>query len=96
VPILVGSFHDLMEAGIDPIADPQVRRFVEALRAAEAASGKTVAYIGGIDLGHVGPEFGDAELLAPTTLEACARSMPRCWATRRRGTRPRGSPRRPR
>jgi AmmeMemoRadiSam system protein B len=69
VPILVGSFHDLMEAGIDPIADPQVRRFVEALRAAEAASGKTVAYIGGIDLGHVGQEFGDADLLGPTTLE---------------------------
>ena len=61
VPILVGSFHDLMERGIDPIDDPEVRRFVEALRAAEAASGKQVAYIGGIDLCHVGPEFGDPE-----------------------------------
>ncbi|HEX8201981.1 MAG TPA: AmmeMemoRadiSam system protein B, partial [Isosphaeraceae bacterium] len=68
VPILVGSFHDLMEAGIDPIADPEVRRFVEALRRAEAASGRTVAYIGGIDLGHVGREFGDPDLLDPATL----------------------------
>jgi AmmeMemoRadiSam system protein B len=59
VPILVGSFHDLMERGIDPIEDPEVRRFIEALRASEVASGKSVAYIGGIDLCHVGPEFGD-------------------------------------
>jgi AmmeMemoRadiSam system protein B len=59
IPILVGSFHDLMERGVDPIDDPDVARFVEALRAAEAASGRAVAYIGGIDLCHVGPEFGD-------------------------------------
>ncbi|WP_148593990.1 AmmeMemoRadiSam system protein B [Aquisphaera giovannonii] len=59
VPILVGSFHDHMERGVEPIDDPSVRRFVEALREAERASGKAVAYIGGIDLCHVGPEFGD-------------------------------------
>lgn len=59
VPILVGSFHDFMCRGVDPIDDPEIRRFVEALRLAEAASGKNVAYIGGIDLCHVGPEFGD-------------------------------------
>ena len=59
VPILVGSFHDLMEKGVEPIADPEVSRFVQALRVAESASGKRVAYIGGIDLCHVGPEFGD-------------------------------------
>ncbi len=59
VPILVGSFHDLMEKGTEPIADPEVSRFVQALRVAESSSGKRVAYIGGIDLCHVGPEFGD-------------------------------------
>jgi AmmeMemoRadiSam system protein B len=59
VPILVGSFHDLMEKGLDPIADADVSRFVQALRVAESTSGKRVAYIGGIDLCHVGPEFGD-------------------------------------
>jgi AmmeMemoRadiSam system protein B len=61
VPILVGSFHDLMEEGIDPIKDAQVRQFIGALRRAESASGKRVAYIGGIDLSHVGPDFGDPE-----------------------------------
>ncbi len=69
VPILAGSFQDLMEAGIDPIQDDDVRRFVEALRAAEWVGGRKVAYIGGIDLCHVGPEFGDPDRLDPTMLE---------------------------
>lgn len=59
VPILVGSFHDLMEQGIDPIADPEVSRFVSALAGADADRPGRAAYIGGIDLCHVGPEFGD-------------------------------------
>jgi len=69
VPILVGSFHDLMESGVEPIEVPEVRQFVEALRGAEAASGKAVAYIGGIDLSHVGPEFGDTEPVGVETLD---------------------------
>ncbi len=69
VPILVGSLHDLMEAEIDPIESAEVRRFVKSLRAAESASGKKVMYIGGIDLCHVGPEFGDPELLDAATLD---------------------------
>jgi AmmeMemoRadiSam system protein B len=60
VPILVGSFHDLMQRGVDPIDDPDVNRFIQALRAAESSSDKHIAYIGGIDLCHVGPEFGDS------------------------------------
>jgi AmmeMemoRadiSam system protein B len=65
VPILVGSFQDLMQKGVDPIADADVSRFVQALRAAEAASDERVAYIGGIDLCHVGPEFGDSAPVEP-------------------------------
>ncbi len=60
VPILVGSFDDLMERGIDPISDPEVSSFIHALKLAEAGCERRVAYIGGIDLCHVGPEFGDA------------------------------------
>ncbi len=69
VPILVGSFHDLMRQGVDPIDEPEVRRLVDALQAAESASARRVAYIGGIDLGHVGPEFGDPDLLDDATLD---------------------------
>jgi MEMO1 family protein len=68
VPILVGSFHDLMLGGVEPIDNPEVRRMVEALRSAELASGKKVAYIGGIDLCHVGPEFGDPNPVDDATL----------------------------
>ena len=73
VPILVGSFHDLMERGIDPIQDPEVRRFIDALRAVEAGHGKKVAYIGGIDLCHVGPEFGDPSPVDPILQEQVRR-----------------------
>lgn len=64
VPILVGSFHDLMDDGREPIDDPEVAAMVAALRDAEAhaaAAGRSVAYVGGIDLCHVGPEFGDPD-----------------------------------
>jgi AmmeMemoRadiSam system protein B len=73
VPILVGSFHDLMERGIDPIQDPDVQRFIEALRTVEAGHGKSVAYIGGIDLCHVGPEFGDSNPVDPILQEQVRR-----------------------
>ncbi|MFO0959454.1 MAG: AmmeMemoRadiSam system protein B [Isosphaeraceae bacterium] len=66
VPILVGSFHDLLGRGIDPIDDPDVAGFVSALMEAESARPNRVAYIGGIDLCHVGPEFGDP---GPVTAE---------------------------
>jgi AmmeMemoRadiSam system protein B len=61
VPILVGSFHDLMRRQAEPIDDAGVRQFVEAMKQAEREASGKVAYIGGIDLCHVGPEFGDAE-----------------------------------
>ena len=73
VPILVGSFHDLMERGIDPIEDPDVKRFIEALRTVESGHGKSVAYIGGIDLCHVGPEFGDSNPVDPVLQEQVRR-----------------------
>jgi AmmeMemoRadiSam system protein B len=69
VPILAGSFHDLMARKVDPIDDPEVRRMVEGLKKAEAVSGKKVAYIGAIDLCHVGPEFGDRAPVDDLTLE---------------------------
>lgn len=61
VPILVGSFHDLVERRVDPMDEPDVSRFIAALKEAERSIGKKVAYVGGVDMCHVGPEFGDAE-----------------------------------
>ena len=64
----MGSFHDLLRAGVDPIHDPAVRRFIAALKDVEAESGKKVAYIGGVDFCHVGPEFGDREPVSDAIL----------------------------
>jgi len=63
VPILVGSFHDLLNRRVDPISDPVVARFIDALRSAEREDGRRIAYVGGVDLCHVGPEFGDPDLV---------------------------------
>jgi MEMO1 family protein len=68
VPILVGSFHDLLRAGVDPIDDPSVRAFINALKATEVESARKVAYIGAVDFCHVGPEFGDREPVSDAIL----------------------------
>jgi AmmeMemoRadiSam system protein B len=58
-PILVGSFHDLMLAGREPIRDREVAGFVQALRRAILGSDGRVCVIAGVDLAHVGARFGD-------------------------------------
>lgn len=69
VPVLIGSFQDILEAGRSPIEDEEVKRFVAAARRTEEAYPGRVAYIGGIDFGHIGPDFGDADLVDDPTLE---------------------------
>ncbi|MCX7916446.1 MAG: AmmeMemoRadiSam system protein B, partial [Verrucomicrobiae bacterium] len=59
VPILTGSFHDLMEAGKDPMRDPQVTAFVKALRETIRKCGRRVCVLASVDLAHVGGRFGD-------------------------------------
>ena len=59
VPILAGSFQDLVDSDGDPAADPGLRRFVSGLSRASAECGKRVAYVTGADLSHVGEQFGD-------------------------------------
>jgi hypothetical protein len=73
VPVLVGSFHDLMGRKGEPIDDPEVARFVAAVRQAESSRGKKVAYIGGIDLCHVGAQFGDPGPVLDATLDEVRR-----------------------
>ncbi|MDA0711287.1 MAG: AmmeMemoRadiSam system protein B [bacterium] len=63
VPILCGSFHEMVEKGKAPQSEPVIRDFVGGLRQVLEASGKRVCFISGVDLSHVGQRFGDAELL---------------------------------
>jgi AmmeMemoRadiSam system protein B len=59
VPILVGSFHDHVAKRTSPISDPQIARMIEAIRSIVSTSQRRAALIAGIDLCHVGPDFGD-------------------------------------
>ena len=62
VPILVGSFDDLLETPGSPVAqDEEIARFSKALRDVLDKRGDEVALIGGVDFSHCGPEFGDEQ-----------------------------------
>jgi AmmeMemoRadiSam system protein B len=63
VPILVGSFHDHIVRGTSPGEDPVIRGMIHALRDELRRGAGKVGLIGSIDLCHVGPDFGDRELV---------------------------------
>jgi AmmeMemoRadiSam system protein B len=58
-PILVGSFHDLLDSDRPPIEDGEVAAFASALRETIAESDKRICVVAGVDLAHVGGRFGD-------------------------------------
>lgn len=58
-PVLVGSFHDMVASGEQPIQDEQVKAFARALRETIEEAGKTVCVVAGVDLAHIGGRFGD-------------------------------------
>lgn len=61
VPILCGSFDHYLDEGRLPEDDPSVSEFLDALRSSAAASQKRICIISGVDLSHMGPQFGDRE-----------------------------------
>ncbi|MGH7949508.1 MAG: AmmeMemoRadiSam system protein B [Candidatus Binataceae bacterium] len=61
VPILIGSFHQMIMTGERPSADPQVASFIDALGATLAEDKRDALIIAGVDFAHVGRKFGDAE-----------------------------------
>ncbi len=61
VPLLAGSFHDLIEARRSPASEPEVESFVKALRDAIAADGRRVLVLASVDLAHVGPMYEGPE-----------------------------------
>ncbi len=78
VPILCGSFHELIAAGRSPGGDPGVERFVEAVGEGISCRGGRVCVLAGADLAHMGPRFGDPRPLGPAafrSLEAADRAM---------------------
>jgi hypothetical protein len=68
LPILCGSFHEVLESGTDPAADTGLADLCGAI--GEAVEGRRVVWIAAADLAHVGPQFGDPRPLQPADLEA--------------------------
>jgi AmmeMemoRadiSam system protein B len=68
VPLLVGSFHDCMASGREPVEQDDIGRMIAALRAVERETQEPICYIISGDLAHLGPKFGDPRPVSPTVL----------------------------
>jgi MEMO1 family protein len=68
VPILTSFVHEAMYTGRNPRDHVEARRFIEALGETIAAYPGRVCIIGGVDLAHVGPQFGDPDPVDDQTL----------------------------
>jgi MEMO1 family protein len=71
LPVLTGPLEAHVTNG-SPAAAPDVERFIETLRGAIADANRPVCVVGGVDLSHVGPRFGDPEPLGPALAERAA------------------------
>jgi MEMO1 family protein len=63
VPLLVGSFCDILGEKIKPGQKEDVARMIAALRQAEVETGEPVCYVISGDLAHIGPKFNDEDLV---------------------------------
>jgi AmmeMemoRadiSam system protein B len=70
VPILVGSFHRFVQHGRLPNESPAVADFIAALRETVLEAGEHVCFVGGVDMAHIGQQFGDPELLDDARLKS--------------------------
>jgi hypothetical protein len=68
VPILCSSFHEMIEADKLPSKVPAFSDFVSALKETISQNGRSVCFIAGADLSHVGKQFGDQIELSSTLL----------------------------
>src|SRR5581483_8439208 len=59
VPILTSFVHESMYLGKSPRDHVAAQRFINGLAETMAAYPGRVCIIGGVDLAHVGPQFGD-------------------------------------
>ncbi|MGH7277945.1 MAG: AmmeMemoRadiSam system protein B, partial [Candidatus Rokuibacteriota bacterium] len=73
VPVLASFAHEALARGQRPEDDVRVARFLDALRDTVAASRRTVAFIAGADLAHVGPRFGDPDPVSTAALDQIGR-----------------------
>jgi AmmeMemoRadiSam system protein B len=69
VPILVSSFHTMVVNQTLPEQSPRVGNFLTALRELARSEQREVCFVAGVDLAHVGRQFGDREPITEEFLE---------------------------
>jgi len=69
VPLLVGSFQDCVEMGVEPREQSDIYLMIQALKRAEAECPERVCYLVSGDLAHIGPKFGDPDAVHSDQLE---------------------------
>ncbi|MBN2327989.1 MAG: AmmeMemoRadiSam system protein B [Candidatus Omnitrophica bacterium] len=69
VPILCGSFHPYIQAGISPREDQQTAQALDVLRQVVAEYSGRIVAVAGVDFSHVGRRFGHLQGLSPRELE---------------------------
>ncbi|MDF1666899.1 MAG: AmmeMemoRadiSam system protein B [Planctomycetota bacterium] len=63
LPVLCGSIHDLLLSGVNPRKDEAFTSFIHALKAALTGFPESeVLFIAGVDLSHVGEQYGGEKL----------------------------------
>lgn len=75
VPILVGSFHEAIESGRELERFDEYSAFVGACAETiqqERREGRRVCFIAGVDMAHVGRNFGDEGALTPEFMDQVA------------------------
>jgi AmmeMemoRadiSam system protein B len=69
VPILVSSFHGAMIRKTPPEADESIGKFLHALQRLALEESRRVCFVAGVDLAHVGRQFGDRDALTKEFLQ---------------------------
>ncbi len=69
VPIICGSFDELLISGRHPRDEPSVQGFIETLKRAIDESGSSVCILASVDFSHIGGRFGDQSSLNTVALE---------------------------
>ncbi|HXV83447.1 MAG TPA: AmmeMemoRadiSam system protein B, partial [Candidatus Binatia bacterium] len=69
VPILVSSFHSMVLSQSLPEKHPPVQTFIHALQDLVAQESRQTCFVAGVDLAHIGNQFGDLEPITPDFLK---------------------------
>ena len=69
VPILCGSFHEIIAKNALPQAIEELNVFIETLRTMIMEDERRICLVAGADLAHVGPQFGHSFRISPLVMD---------------------------